>query len=440
MNKLYKSFIAFAASLAMLGAHAQVTPQVGPGGRPLTFTPHGVLIGQGTANVVPTSAGTSGQCLLSGGASADPSWGSCSGGSSGTVTSVSVVSANGLVGTVATPTTTPAITLSTSVTGLLKGNGTAISAATSGTDYSAGTSGLASGIVKSTTGTGALSIATSGTDYAPATLGSSILYGNGSGGFSNVTIGTGLSFSGGTLTNTGATGVSVINGHISGFALSNDGTTPNSVLDVAVGWASDSANAVMINGGSAFTKSTTGAWAAGTGNKGMGNGLTIAASTWYHVFAIINGGNYDVYFDTSITAANKPASTTAFRYIGSFLTNATAQIVPFKQIGQTFYWQAQRSDLVSGAATTPTLVTMSTPPNVTTFPIVEYHCNNSGTFWSPQMGSSAPGQNICNNVLVGVNNMFATNTSSQIYYQVGAGNSLSLYTDGYINPYVAPNQ
>ena len=52
---------------------------------------------------------------------------SSSGGGSGTVTSVSVVSANGLAGTVATATTTPAITLSTTVSGLLQGNGTAIS-------------------------------------------------------------------------------------------------------------------------------------------------------------------------------------------------------------------------------------------------------------------------------------------------------------------------
>ena len=54
---------------------------------------------------------------------------------SGTVTSVSVVSANGFAGTVATSTTTPAITLSTTVTGVLKGNGTAISAAVANTDY-----------------------------------------------------------------------------------------------------------------------------------------------------------------------------------------------------------------------------------------------------------------------------------------------------------------
>ena len=53
----------------------------------------------------------------------------------GSVTSVSVVSANGLTGTVANPTSTPAITLTTSITGMLYGNGTAISAATAGTNF-----------------------------------------------------------------------------------------------------------------------------------------------------------------------------------------------------------------------------------------------------------------------------------------------------------------
>lgn len=66
------------------------------------------------------------------------------GGGSGTVTSVSVASANGFAGTVANATTTPAITISTSITGILSGNGTAISAAT-------------------TTGSGAVVLATSPT-------------------------------------------------------------------------------------------------------------------------------------------------------------------------------------------------------------------------------------------------------------------------------------
>jgi len=76
----------------------------------------------------------------------------------GTVTAVSVVSANGFAGT-SSGGATPALTISTSITGVLKGNGTTISAATSGTDYSAGTSSLATGILKSTTTSGALSIA-----------------------------------------------------------------------------------------------------------------------------------------------------------------------------------------------------------------------------------------------------------------------------------------
>ena len=78
-----------------------------------------------------TGVGTASQVLTSAG-SGTPTWASPA---TGSVTSLSVVSANGLAGTVATATTTPAITLTTSITGLLKGNGTAISAAVVNTDY-----------------------------------------------------------------------------------------------------------------------------------------------------------------------------------------------------------------------------------------------------------------------------------------------------------------
>lgn len=54
-------------------------------------------------------------------------------------------------------------------------------------------------------GTSAITTATSGTDYAPATTGTSaqLLANNGSGGFSNVTVGTNLTLSGGTLNASG---------------------------------------------------------------------------------------------------------------------------------------------------------------------------------------------------------------------------------------------
>ena len=122
----------------------------------------GVLKGNGTsafsaatagtdyqAPITLTTTGTSGAATFVGNTLNIPQY-TGGGGGSGTVTTVSVVSANGLAGTVANATTTPAITLSTSITGVLKGNGTAISAATANTDYQSpitltttGTSGAA---------------------------------------------------------------------------------------------------------------------------------------------------------------------------------------------------------------------------------------------------------------------------------------------------------
>ena len=105
----------------------------------------------------------------------------------GTVTSVSVVSTNGFAGTVANPTTTPAITLTTSISGVLYGNGTAIAAATISAplSYSAGTLSIpvatasANGYLSSTdwttfnnkgsgtvTSVAALTLGTTGTDLS----------------------------------------------------------------------------------------------------------------------------------------------------------------------------------------------------------------------------------------------------------------------------------
>jgi hypothetical protein len=96
-----------------------------------------------------TTTGTSGAATLVGNTLNIPQY--AGGGGGGTVTSVSVASANGFAGTVANASSTPAITMSTSVTGVLKGNGTAISAAIANTDYQSpitltttGTTGAAS--------------------------------------------------------------------------------------------------------------------------------------------------------------------------------------------------------------------------------------------------------------------------------------------------------
>ena len=106
---------------------------------------------------LPTADGTANQALVTDGAGVL----SFASTGTGTVTAVSVSSTNGFAGT-SSGGATPALTLSTSITGVLKGNGTAISAATSGTDYLAPPSGTA--LLKANSG-GALANATAGTDY-----------------------------------------------------------------------------------------------------------------------------------------------------------------------------------------------------------------------------------------------------------------------------------
>jgi hypothetical protein len=117
-----------------------------------------------------------------------------------------VASTNGFSGTTTVLNNVATLTLKTTVSGLVKGNGTALSAAVSGTDY------------------------------APATSGGSVLYGNGAGGFSNVTIGTGLSFGGGTLSNSlpmvyPSAGIPNSTGTAWGTSYSVTGTGTNVVLD-----------------------------------------------------------------------------------------------------------------------------------------------------------------------------------------------------------------
>jgi hypothetical protein len=111
---------------------ATLDPACAPGDTNCSVTLSAAALDDGIVEIADFSAtGTpSSSTYLRG----DNTWATISGGS-GTVTSVSVVSANGFGGSVATATSTPAITITTNVTGLLKGDGTAVSAAVAGTDY-----------------------------------------------------------------------------------------------------------------------------------------------------------------------------------------------------------------------------------------------------------------------------------------------------------------
>ena len=200
-----------------------------------------------------------------------------SGGGSGTVTSASVVSANGLAGTVANPTTTPAITLSTTVTGVVKGNGTALSAATAGTDYVAPGGALgtpSSGTLTNTTGlplttgvTGLLPIANGGTGTAtPAIVaGTNVTV---SGSWPNQTINATNS---GTVTSVGGTGT--VNGlTLTGTVTTSGNLTLGGTLDLSAPPAIGGTTPAAITG-TTVTASTkfvgTNFDAAGSGGGGL---------------------------------------------------------------------------------------------------------------------------------------------------------------------------
>jgi hypothetical protein len=82
-------------------------------------------------------------------------------------------------------------------------------------------------------GINASGVAQNCTAYTPATAGSAILAGNGSGSTSNVTIGTGLSFTGGTLSNT-VTASNWVPNNIQVFTSSGTWTKPAGVSSVYV--------------------------------------------------------------------------------------------------------------------------------------------------------------------------------------------------------------
>jgi hypothetical protein len=241
---------------------------------------------------------------------------------SGTVTSVSVVSANGFAGTVATATTTPAITISTTITGLLKGNGTAISAAVANTDYqspisltvtgSSGAATFAANVLNIPTytlaGLGGQPLATNLTSLAALTFAST--------SFVKMTaVGT---FALDTNTYLTANQTITLTGNVTGSGTTSIATTianlavtnamiANSTIDLTakvtgllpLANGGSNANLTAVNGGVVYSTATAMAiTAAGTSGQVLtSNGA--AAPTWQTVSSGVTSANYVFAYDTT---------------------------------------------------------------------------------------------------------------------------------------------
>lgn len=230
------------------------------------------------------------------------------GGGSGTVTSVGLTMPSGFTVGSSPVTTSGTIAVTTSLSGILKGNGSGFTTATSGTDYAPATSGTSilkgsgsGGFSNATAGTdylappsgtailkansgGALANAVAGTDYAAATTGTNaqLLANNGSGGFSNVTVGSGLTFSAGTLSASGGSGTVTsvdVSGGTTGLTTSGGPVTGSGTITLA-------GTLAVANGGTGQTTYTNGQLLIG---NTTGNTLTKSTLTAGSGISITNG-------------------------------------------------------------------------------------------------------------------------------------------------------
>lgn len=155
-------------------------------------------------------------------------------------------------------------------------------------------------------------------------------------------------------------------GYLSGLTLSNNGTDADHDVDVAAGECRDGADAFDMALAATMTKQIDAAWAAGSGAGGLFAG-TVANNTWYHVFLIrkISDGSIDAGFDTSASAANIPAGYSAFRRLGAVLTDGSANVLSFTQLGGQFLLSTPINDIAAAnPGTAAVLRTLSVPSGV----------------------------------------------------------------------------
>lgn len=176
--------------------------------------------------------------------------------------------------------------------------------------------------------------------------------------------------------------------YLAGLALSNAADADHDIT-VAAGTARDSTNAYTLTT-TGLTKQIDATWAAGTNAGGLFSGV-VANATWYHFFLIRkdSDGSIDAGFDTSVTAANIPAGYTAYRRIGSVLTNGSANIIGFSQFGDEFLWNTPVLDYNSTQTTTAALRTLTVPTGVKVFAklTVGFESQTAATTWGVYISS-----------------------------------------------------
>jgi hypothetical protein len=99
-----------------------------------------------------------------------------------------------------------------------------------------------------------------------------------------------------------------------------------------------------------------------------------------HLIRKDSDGSIDAGFDTSVSAANIPTGYTAYRRIGSVITDGSANILAFKQIGDRFYHKTAIRDVATTGTlpgSSPTKITLTVPTGLETVAMLYTHMRSS---------------------------------------------------------------
>lgn len=123
--------------------------------------------------------------------------------------------------------------------------------------------------------------------------------------------------------------------------------------------------------GSVLIKQIDGGFAEGNNQGGLGSG-TVTTDETYHCFVIEKvDGTVDAYFDIAFDGTNIPSGFVRRAYVGSVVTDASSNILPFIQAGRRFFWNPTVQDYNASAQTAKTDLVLTVPTGIKCYATVE---------------------------------------------------------------------
>jgi hypothetical protein len=248
------------------------------------------------------------------------------------------------------------------------------------------------------------------------------------------------------LKTNGATFTSLLRGYIAGLVTSNDGTSPNTVIDIATGSAIDDTFTYWMQV-AAFTKNMNAAWASGTAAgclDGHGAVTTLQATTEYWIYLIYGPGKTIDFVCSSqaFGVVDFPTGYTLKRAIGWVLTDGSSHIPTFVQDDDTWYYGSVFKDInLTNTAAAASLNALTIPTGIKTRPA--FVCAATGAPWwvtspdQPDLATNStfgtsPGANETTNTTSLTFAQIYSNTSKQIRVRpASTTNTLVCYTSGF---------